>query len=143
MQFEKWGGQAMICLTSAAANSVSFVTRSLRTFAVIAPIMLPAPEAQAAQLLDYAPYAGYGLKKGILGHDFATPLPSCIHGTESTLPASNFDERVSITYTADEYKKAFHVDQKAEASMLSMGSGGEELHIGVETQGASSSFDII
>jgi len=96
-----------------------------------------------AQLLDYGNYSGYGLKKGILGNDYAHPLAACITGTESTLPASQAAVRASIVYNADEYKNAFHIDQKAEVSFLGYGSGDDELHFGQENVGNSSAFDII
>src|SRR6266446_3609164 len=96
-----------------------------------------------AQLLDYGPFAGYGLKKGILGSDYSNPFAACIKGKESPLTASRSAVRVSIVYNADEYKQAFHIDQKAEASFLGIGGGGEELHFGQENSGSSSAFDIV
>src|SRR5262249_32382743 len=95
------------------------------------------------KLLDYHPFAGYGIRKGILGNDYSTPLAACITGTESPLRASHAAVRVSIVASSDEYKRAFHIDQKAEASFLGIGGGGEELHFGQETSGSSSLFDII
>ena len=96
-----------------------------------------------AQLLDYGPYNGYGLKKGILGNDFGNPLAACITGQETTLPASHSAIRANIVYNSDEYKNAFHIDQTAEASFLGYGGGGDELHFGQENSGKSSAFDII
>jgi hypothetical protein len=96
-----------------------------------------------AQLLDYGPYNGYGLKKGILGNDFGNPLAACITGNETVLPASHSALRANIVYNSDEYKSAFHIDQTAEASFLGYGGGGDELHFGQENSGKSSAFDII
>lgn len=99
-------------------------------------------EANAQQLLDYGTFSGYGLGKGIRGNDYKNPLAACITGAPSSLPASHSDVRVSIVYNADEYKEAFHIDQKAEASYLGYG-GSDELHIGKETGRSGSAYDII
>jgi hypothetical protein len=96
-----------------------------------------------AQLLDYGKFSGYGIEKGILGNDYQHPKAACITGTKSPLLASNAAIRVSIVSSADEYKQAFHIDQKAEASFLGIAGGGEELHFGQENSGSSSAFDII
>jgi hypothetical protein len=98
---------------------------------------------QSQQLLDYGIYNGYGLGKGILGNDYQNVLGACITGTKSPLPASHSQARVSIVYSADQYKAAFHIDQKAEASFLGLAGGGEDLHIGQETGSSGSAFDII
>ncbi len=96
-----------------------------------------------AQLLDYGKFSGYGIGKGILGNDYEHPKAACITGTKSPLNASNTAIRVSIVSSSDEYKQAFHIDQKAEASFLGIAGGGEELHFGQENSGSSSAFDII
>jgi len=96
-----------------------------------------------AQLLDYGPYSGYGLKKGILGNDYGNPLAACITGQETNLPASHSAIRANIVYNSDEYKRAFHIDQSAEASFLGFGGGSDEMHFGQENSGKSSAFDII
>jgi hypothetical protein len=101
------------------------------------------PDAGFAQLLDYSTFAGYGLGKGILGNDLGHPLPACVTGTQSKLPASHANIRVSITYSAYEYKQAFHIDQSAQVSVLDFGSGGDEMHIGRETGSSGSAFDIV
>jgi hypothetical protein len=94
-------------------------------------------------LLDYGKFSGYGLRKGILGNDYVNALAACITGKESPLPASNKAVRVSVVSSASEYKQAFHIDQKAEASFLGIAGGGEELHFGQENSGSSTAFDII
>lgn len=110
---------------------------------VLVILVLLSGTTAKAQLLDYGTFAGYGIKKGILGNDYTTPLAACISGTVSTLPASRSAVRVSIVDNANEYKQAFHIDQKAEASFLGIGGGGEEFHFGQENTGRSSAFDII
>jgi len=116
-----------------------------RIFNWIAPLLLlflVAPQVPA-QLLDYAPFAGYSLRKGILGNDYQHPKSACITGTESPLPASDSSTRVSIVASENDYKRAFHIDEKAEASYLGFGGGGEEFHFGQEESGKASAFDII
>jgi hypothetical protein len=114
----------------------------VRQIAVV--ILLASCSAVAnAQLLDYGTFSGYGLKKGILGNDYNNPLAACVTGTESTLPASHAAVRASITYSEDEYKRAFHIDQQAQATILGIGGGGDELHFGQENAGSSYAFNII
>ena len=96
-----------------------------------------------AQLLDYGAYSGYALGRGIIGDDFSQPLPNCITGNSATTSASKADIRVSIVNTDDQYSQAFHIDQKAEASYLDVGSAAEELHLSQQTKRSSSAFDIV
>jgi hypothetical protein len=96
-----------------------------------------------SQLLEYGPFKGYGIGKGIRGNDYEKPLAACIKGTEAPLAASGIKIVVSIVSSEDEYKQAFHIDQKAEASFLGIGGGGEELHFGQQNSGVSTAFDII
>ena len=121
---QRCGGHKALCFVSAL---------------VLALLPLPL----RAQLLDYGPYSGYGLKKGIRGNDFGNPLAACITGQETNLPASHSAIRVNIVYNSDEYKQAFHIDQSAEASFLGLGGGSDELHFGQENSGKSSAFNII
>ena len=120
-----------------------FISAAYPRIGVILFLLLFCVCPARAQLLDYGNYSGYGLKKGILGNDYAHPLAACITGNESSLPASQASVRASIVYNADEYRNAFHIDQKAEASFLGYGSGDDELHFGQENVGNSSAFDII
>jgi hypothetical protein len=94
-------------------------------------------------LLDYHTFSGYGLGKGILGNDYEHPLAACVTGVESKLPASISSIRVSIVSSEDEYKRAFHIDEKVDASFLDIASLGDEMHFGQENSGSSSAFDII
>lgn len=101
-----------------------------------------APSCASSQMLDYQRFSGYGIGKGFIGNDFANPLPACIKGEKSSLPASRAGVRVSIATNAREYKQAFHLDHKGEASFLGFG-GGDELRFGRETGSSDSAFDII
>src|ERR1019366_3615859 len=101
-----------------------------------------APNAGKAQLLDYVQYSGYSLAKGILGNDYTTPFGACITGAKSKIPASHEDVLISITYSADEYKQALHIDHKGQAAYYEFG-GGDQLHIGHETGSSGSAFDIV
>jgi hypothetical protein len=114
--------------------------RTIAPLIICLAAMLAGSKSSANQLLDYGPFSGYGLGKGILGNDYTTPLPGCIKGNKSPLPASAARVWASIVYTADEYKQAFHVDQTANATVI--GGGGEELHIGIETGKSRIAFDI-
>jgi hypothetical protein len=118
-------------------------TRSPGLQCIIVLVSLLSGTSASAQLLDYGTFSGYGLGKGILGNDYTQPLPSCITGLTEPLHASHADVVASITYSAYEYKQAFHVDQSAEASFLDIAGGSEELHIGRETTKSGSAFDII
>jgi hypothetical protein len=120
----------------------SKATRKLTILSVIG-VMLSDVTAQSQQLLDYAPFAGYTLRKGILGNDYSQPLTSCISGKESQLPASSTKLRASITYNADEYKRAFHLDSSAQATFLNVGNVGVEARYGQETGNSGSAFDVI
>jgi hypothetical protein len=91
------------------------------------------PVFSQERLLDYGSYSGFSVPKGILGNDFTTPLTACVTGNISHPPASRSSIRVSITYNASEYNQAFHIDQSAQASVLNLGGGSEEVHIGVQT----------
>jgi hypothetical protein len=115
--------------------------RKLAMFSAMG-LMLSAMSAQSQQLLDYAPFAGYALRKGILGNDYSQPLSSCITGTERQLPASSTTLQASITYNADEYKRAFHLDSSAQVTSL-MGNAGGEARFGQETGSSGSAFDIV
>ena len=123
-------------------NEPGFATRLTLGFIGLCLLAIPLVNANA-QILDYGPYSGYGIRMGILGNDYTTPRAACITGTESSLPASKSGFRVSIVYNSDEYRSAFHVDQQAQASFLGIGSGGDELHIGRETGSSGSAFDIV
>jgi hypothetical protein len=101
-----------------------------------------ASSANAQQLLDYGTFNGYSLGKGFLGNDYTNPLPACITWTPATQPRSHAGVRVSITYSSEEYRRAFHIDQQAEASFLGFG-GSDELHFGQETGESGSVFDIV
>jgi hypothetical protein len=116
---------------------------TLPSIPIIILALILVSSAQAQQLLDYGTFSGYGLRKGILGNDYQNVLGACITGTESPLSASHANARVSIVYSADQYKRAFHIDQKAEATFLGIAGGGEDLHIGQETCSSGSAFDII
>jgi hypothetical protein len=106
-------------------------------------ILLGSGAQARAQLLDYNTFAGYGLGKGFLANDLSQPLPACITATQTKLPASHADVRVSISYSSSDYEQAFHIDQSAQASYLKLASGSDTLHIGRETSSSGSLFDII
>jgi hypothetical protein len=100
-------------------------------------------EAVAQQLLDFGPYQGFALGKGILGSDYSNPLPSCIHGSQNLLPSSGADVRVSIVFNQDQYSSAFHIDQKAQASFLGLGGGSESFSLGKSEQSATTGFNVV
>ena len=96
-----------------------------------------------AQLLDYAPFAGYALKKGILGNDITHPLPACITGNETSLGASRTSISYNIVTNIDEYDQAFHIDEKSSVSVLDVISGGDKWRVGRETTKSSTAFNIV
>ncbi|MEI9930413.1 MAG: hypothetical protein WDM89_07625 [Rhizomicrobium sp.] len=93
--------------------------------------------------LNYGTFRGYALAKGILGNDFyATPKPSCITGTTNSSNASHGTISVSIVFNASQYKEAFHVDAKAQASYMAF-NGGADVDIKESSAFNNSAFDII
>jgi hypothetical protein len=133
-------------------SHVSRVAFARRRVGVSCSILIPfvsllvsaaLPSAEDNQLLDYGPYKGYDIGMGILGTDYSTPLGACVTGTKSPLSASRTESVVSIVYNASQYEHSFHIDQKADASFLGMGGGGDELHFGQEINNSSTAFTII
>jgi hypothetical protein len=123
-------------------NKAVVVAHQCHTAASIVLLLFLCLSSGNAQLLDYGTFAGYGLKKGILGNDYTHPLAACVTGNEEVLNASHANVRASIAYSASEYEHAFHIDQNAKATFLEFG-GGDELHIGHVTGSSGSAFDII
>ncbi|MFM0755149.1 hypothetical protein [Paraburkholderia strydomiana] len=109
----------------------------------VAIICLFIQAAAVGQLLDYGQYSGFSLMKGIVGNDFEHPRSACITGQRNVLHANKADFRVSIVYNSSEYKEAFHLDYKAEASFLDIGGGGDEFHFYRENNKSDVAFDII
>jgi hypothetical protein len=123
-------------------NSLYAPLRTILISTIVTLVAAPIHSAHA-QLLDYGTFSGYGIGKGLLGNDYANPLPPCITWHEIPLAAAHAEVRVSIVYDKNQYKQAFHIDQKADVSILKIASGGDELHIGRDTEQSGSAFDIV
>lgn len=100
-------------------------------------------DAKANQTIDWGPYIGLGLAKGVTANDiYVEPKPSCITFQQADLPSSHMTATASIVFNAEQYSHALHVDASVKGTYGPLSASAKAQT--KETDAFSdSSFDII